>query len=81
VVLNEDYVNTKLKREYQIDRTRITQGDMLGQGAFGVVYKGTLKLDTGVIDVALKTTQECLEMTYKEFFDEITRMQYVHNYL
>ncbi|CAG0912351.1 unnamed protein product [Notodromas monacha] len=76
LVLNEDYVNSKLKREFQIDQSRVTQGDVLGGGAFGIVYRGTLQMENGTkINVALKTTQDCQEMTYKDFFDEISRMQ------
>lgn len=44
------------KDEWELDRDRIVTGDVLGEGAFGRVLKGTLAKDrsTTTVEVAIK---------------------------
>lgn len=40
---------------YEVPRDSITLHDILGEGAFGIVRQGTLRIDGQSINVAVKT--------------------------
>ncbi|XP_066266069.1 tyrosine kinase receptor Cad96Ca-like [Branchiostoma lanceolatum] len=44
--------------QFEVDPSRVTLGDFLGKGAFGIVYRATLTRDDGTKDVVVKTVKE-----------------------
>ncbi|PON48838.1 S-receptor-like serine/threonine-protein kinase [Parasponia andersonii] len=51
----------------------------LGRGAFGIVYKGTLQMGSGVVVVAVKKLNFVLPETEKEFRNEVNVIGQTHH--
>lgn len=67
-----------LARNYELDRDQIELGDILGEGQFGDVHKGTYRTKNGtLIPVAVKTCKGDADLATTEKFLEEACMSYV----
>lgn len=79
-ILSEDYAeivdeegdySTPATRNYELVRNQIELGDILGEGQFGDVHKGTYKTRDGtIIPVAVKTCKTDADLATTEKFLE-----------
>ncbi|XP_025831633.1 focal adhesion kinase 1 isoform X2 [Agrilus planipennis] len=84
-MLSEDYAeivdeegdySTPTTKNYQLLRSQIELGDILGEGQFGDVHKGTFKTkDSNVVPVAVKTCKNPDPATAEKFLEEAYIMQ------
>ncbi|XP_076329625.1 focal adhesion kinase 1-like isoform X4 [Tachypleus tridentatus] len=77
VVDEEGDYSTPAGKDYELCRLRICLGEIIGEGQFGDVHKGTYKCkDDQVIPVAVKTCKIETELTMREkFLEEAYIMQ------
>lgn len=61
-----------LAKSYELERSQLDLGEILGEGQFGDVHKGTFRgKDTSLIPVAVKTCKkEADENTTEKFLEE-----------
>lgn len=79
-MLSEDYAeivdeegdySTPATRDYELVRNQIELGDILGEGQFGDVHKGTYRTrDSNLIPVAVKTCKADADLATTEKFLE-----------
>ncbi|XP_077547076.1 protein tyrosine kinase 2 Fak isoform X3 [Haemaphysalis longicornis] len=78
IVDEEGDYSTPATKDYELSRSHITLGDIIGEGQFGDVHKGTYtsKADNQVIPVAIKTCKvETEDSMGEKFLEEAYIMQ------
>ncbi|XP_077495289.1 protein tyrosine kinase 2 Fak isoform X3 [Amblyomma americanum] len=78
IVDEEGDYSTPATKDYELCRSHITLGDIIGEGQFGDVHKGTYtsKADNQVVPVAIKTCKvETEESMGEKFLEEAYIMQ------
>ncbi|XP_040360529.2 focal adhesion kinase 1 isoform X1 [Ixodes scapularis] len=78
IVDEEGDYSTPATKDYELCRSNIVLGDIIGEGQFGDVHKGTyvLKADNQVVPVAIKTCKvETEEAMGEKFLEEAYIMQ------
>ncbi|KAG1659462.1 Focal adhesion kinase 1 [Nymphon striatum] len=77
IVEEEGDYSTPATRDYELPRSRISLGEIIGEGQFGDVHKGVFKAkDDSVIHVAVKTCKiESEESMGEKFLEEAYIMQ------
>ncbi|KAI8498771.1 hypothetical protein Bbelb_232240 [Branchiostoma belcheri] len=65
-------------QRWQIDSSRLTLGDMIGMGAFGLVTQANLSLPIGQRTVAAKMVRFNDKLCYKDFYRETAILTVIH---
>ena len=63
--------------EFEIERSKIEQGETLGQGSFGMVYRGLYHSLDGDVPCAIKEAKD--EEWREQLLGEAYRMRYNHS--